>query len=634
MVIHSRFRDNIELLRQTQPTLAISVSQANRGRLKICETKRGEYNLSEEIDGKSVFFHSHYNALKEAENWFLSLDIKDTDVLYVYGLGMGHYYHAARNWLEEEAGRYLVFVEDNLSVIRSFLETDLATEMLKNKQVQIHFFESFKDSEAMFQWLSWFFVLLPVDVSGLLYYQKRKNEAYEELRLKIMHDSVRKDSVAAEFMRFSGGFFRNFFSNTLSMPDSYHGNALFGKFSGVPAIICGAGPSLNKNISLLETLSDKALIFSGGSSLNALNSKDILPHFGAGIDPNPPQYKRLFCNKSFELPFFYRGRMFHDAFCLIHGPRLYINGTGGYFISEWFEENLGIASEIIDEGHNVVNFCVEIANALGCDPIVFVGMDLAYTGMSSYAEGIVGDATISEEKVVENEGLDNSAFLRQDVNGEPVYTLWKWVTESDWIGNYAKAHPGKAFINATQGGIGFPGVENMLLSDANKKYFRKRHDLRHRIHVEIQNAAMPQVQEEKILELMKEMRGSLKKCIEISEGLLHEIDVVKKKLEKRKRVEPNLQTGKAALYEVELTEEPAYQYILSTMSSACTKIMERQYYQVKFDRTLTSDLQRNLKRLEINKKKMVFIGQASQMTLRALESCLQNHEYKKERIGV
>lgn len=634
MLDEKTFKKNIEILGQKQPSLALELRQVDPSRISLCKTRNDEWNLKEEVVGKPTYYHSNYNAAKESQNWFNSLNLEGTDVLYVYGLGLGHYYDAVKKWLEECAGHYLVFIEDDLAVIRRFLETEKATDILEDKQVQVHYLRDFVSSEEMFNWLSWFFVLLPIDVSGLLHYQKKREAVFAQLRMKLMHDSVRKDSIAAEFMRFSKNFFQNFFSNTLRLPDSYHGNQLFGKFSNVPAIICGAGPSLNKNISLLKELTDKSVIFSGGSSLNALNAQGIMPHFGAGIDPNALQFQRLVNNSSFELPFFYRGRMFHNAFQLIHGPRLYNNGTGGYFISEWFEENLGIEAEILDEGNNVANFCVELANALGCNPIIFVGMDLAYSGMSSYASGVVADSEVSEEKIVQGAGLNASAFVREDIFGNPVHTVWKWVTEADWIGDYAKDHPEKVLINATEGGIGFPGVPNMALTDVKSQFLSKTYNLHHRIHAEIQNASLPDVTQEKVSELMEEMRDSLENCVGLCDDLIHEIDVVKKRLEDRKKVEPNLQTGKAALYEVELTEEPAYTHILSTMTSACTKIMERQYYQVTFDKTFTSELQRNLERLKINKKKVDYMREASLMTLEALQNSLNHQNARKRKAEV
>lgn len=619
------FLKNIDLLRKEQPTVALDVTQSSVTRLRICQSKEGELNIFEEQGGKQKTFHSNYNALREANNWFSGVDLSETDVLYVYGVGMGYYYDAAKEWLDEEAGRYLIFIEDDIEVLRLFFSTQKATEILENKQVQVHYFKGFLESEPMMQWLTWFFVLKPVNVSGLLRYQKEKGETYDKIRSKLLHDSVRKSNLAAEFMRFSTGFFKNFFSNILCLPESYHANRMFGAFTGIPAVICGAGPSLNKNIDILSQLTDKALIFSGGSSLNALNSKGIQPHFGAGIDPNPPQYERLLGNTSLELPFFYRGRMFHDAFRLIHGPRLYNNGTGGYFISEWFEEELGIESVVLDEGHNVINFSVELANALGCNPIIFVGMDLSYTGMSQYADGIVKDPRISEREIVHSQGMDHAAFHRDDIYGNPVYTVWKWVTESAWIGDYAYTHPEKTFINATEGGIGFPGVPNAKLFEVANQHLKRKYPLKQRVHSEIQNATMTEVTRERLLELMEEMGESLEACMDLCDDLLGEIGNVRKKVEKGKKVEADLQTGKSSLFEVELTEEVAYRYILSTMCTAATKVMERQYYQVEFDKTLTSDIQRNLKRLEINEKKVLFTKEASRMTKEALDHSIKKH---------
>lgn len=620
------FQKNLELLRKTQPSLALQLSKTEMDNLYFAKTKQGEDNLYEELGSKKQYFHSQYHAQKEATRWFSAIDLRQVDVLYVFGVGLGHYYSAAREWLDANPGRYLVFIEDQLPVIKAFLQTELAHEMLQNCQVQLHYLEGFSRSEEMFRWLSWFFVLLPIEVSALTFYQQKRFEKYRHLRLKLLHDSVRKNSLASEFMRFSRGFFRNFFCNLLCLHRSYHGNKLFGCFEKVPAIICGAGPSLDRNIDYLKTLKQKALIFAGGSSLNALNAKEMRPHFGAGVDPNPMQYQRLASNQSFETPFFYRGRMFHDAFCMVHGPRLYLNGTGGYFISEWFEKELGIEGLIIDEGHNVVNMCVEIANALGCDPIIFVGMDLAYSDMRSYANGVVEDSSVNPDSIVKEAGLDQSAFIRKDIHGKDVYTVWKWVNEADWIGDYARQHPQKTFINASEGGIGFPGVKNLALRDLEESFFSCSQDLEARVHMEIQNAHFQDLEQEKVLELIERMRESLLNCVEICDQIFKELDVVKKKIEQRKRVPSNLQTGKAMLYEVELSEEVAYDYILSTMSTACGKIMERQYYQVQFDKSLKSDSQRNLKRLEINRKKVDFLKQASLMTLQALEKSVQEKQ--------
>ena len=57
----------------------------------------------------------------------------------MYGLGLGYYYEAAYEWLEKSKSkeRYLIFLEDDLEVIRLFLETELASKILNDKQARL-----------------------------------------------------------------------------------------------------------------------------------------------------------------------------------------------------------------------------------------------------------------------------------------------------------------------------------------------------------------------------------------------------------------------------------------------------------------------------------------------------------------
>ena len=60
--------------------------------------------------------------------------------------------------------------------------------------------------------------------------------------------------ILNEYLTGQRGFLSNFYLNLYYLPDSKKGNDLYGKFQGIPAIICGAGPSLQKNIHLLKEL--------------------------------------------------------------------------------------------------------------------------------------------------------------------------------------------------------------------------------------------------------------------------------------------------------------------------------------------------------------------------------------------
>lgn len=610
-------RNNLRLWSSTAPKAAIYVPMIDCGHLRFCKSANGQLNLK---SGKELY-HSSQNPQKEAEEWFSTLDLSNASVLCVYGVGLGYAYEAAKDWLKKDKKRFLIFLEDDLAVIRRLFEMENGAKILKDSQVQLHFFSD-SDLEDPFSPLAelyWSFLTSKIVVDALPFYKKTKQSFFLELQHKVVYDATTKEGFLQEYLEYGVSFFKNFYPNMLSLPGAHLGNCLFNKFRNVPAIICGAGPSLEKNLPLLSTLQNNALIFAGGSSLNALNAAGIQPHFGAGIDPNLGQFDRL-KNSPASIPFLYRNRFFHPALALIQGPRLYVTGSGGYDVAAWFEEKLKIKGTHVDEGLNVVNFCCDIALAFGCNPIIFVGMDLAYTGMRSYAPGVIKKRNVTKREILEVPNVADQALLKKDIYGKPIYTLWKWIAEAHWIESFAKEHPKATLINATEGGLGIPNVPNMPLKEVQKKYLLKSYDLYKRVQKEIQKSELTHVTQKKVVIAMKELMSSLQRCVEGIKILLEETHLMEVQIKREKREPMTLQSGKAILYETELAEEPGYRYVLDIFNRVYTKILSRDL-QVKRPKKMP-EWHLSLKRLELNSKKLVFLHDVALVNIELIKQTL------------
>lgn len=555
----------------------------------------------------------HDGSLQEYQQWFKGLDLKNKEVLIVYGIGMGYAYEAVKSWLKEIPARTIIFLEDDLAVIRRFLETDVASEFLQDPQVQLHYFDQL-EKETPLSELYWNFMTTKMAISAIDSYAKERKERYEELKQKLYYDATLRDALVDEYLRYGASFFRNFYSNLKLLPGAYLGDGLAGKFAGVTAIICGAGPSLNKQITQLGMLTDKALIFAGGSALNALTAGKVRPHLGAGIDPNAEQYVRVKKTEEIDIPYLYRNRLYWKALPCIRGPRLYITGSGGYDISKWFEEQLEIDGVEIEEGFNVVNFCLDIARVWGCNPIIFVGMDLAYTDMHLYAKGVIESSQVTEKQILESEDLDFTALPRHDIFGKPIYTLWKWIAESNWISDFAKEHPELVLVNATEGGIGFPDVPNKPLKDVVEEYLNKTFDLRKRLDDEIKHVSMPQITSERIEELMLEMKESLERSKEHLTVLISESEAKIEQTKVKKAVPDVLQSGLAALSETELSEEIAYHYVLEIFNAVYSKKLNRELQQSQ-NSADDAAWKQFVRKQEINNKKLSFLRDVAEANL-------------------
>lgn len=550
----------------------------------LSKTQKGELNIKKKIEGKTINLHSIKGAEEEANIWFSNLDLKHITTLIVYGIGLGYFYDAAKKWLREDPSRYLIFIEDDPDVLFYFFETVRASELLHDKQVRLHYFDKLDFNEKLLLSLASTFCLKEFEISTLPSYEEIFPGITSYLKGRICFWSELQRGFAAESLSFGNDFFLNFYQNLLHLPDSYVANSLFGKFKGIPAIICGAGPSLDKNLDLLTTLGDRALIFSGGTAMNAVNGKGFLPHFGLGIDPNKTQMTRLLSNKAFTVPYFYRSRMYHEAFRLIHGDPLYVNGSPGYNINEFFDSELGLEGKVIEEGMNVINFNLSLAHALGCDPIILVGVDLAYSNDHSYASGVTPHPSHTKRHDFRTKSFNDELLIKNDIHGKPVHTLWKWIGESMWFSWFASQNPNMFLVNATEGGIGFDGVPNMTLEEVANLLLTCSYDLDNLIHGEIQNGKLPpQLNVEKIVKLVEKFSKSLLKCQTYCQEIIDEYEKRAILLESDNDNSEPYPTQKEKSLKNLLSKEIGYTYLLKTPEDYYQKIKSAEWQQILYN---------------------------------------------------
>ncbi|MDP1608631.1 MAG: DUF115 domain-containing protein [Chlamydiales bacterium] len=268
-----------------------------------------------------------------------------------------------------------------------------------------------------------------------------------------------------------------------SLPDVRSGLGLKGRFEGIPAVICGGGPSLKKNLHHLDP--EKTLIFAGGAALHQLT---VAPHFAASIDRKAP-FKMFKQHSFWEVPFFYQSRMNPENFSLLHGEQLYIP-DGCYPAEAWLA-----GLELFDGGWTVGTFLIALAAWLGCDPIICTGMDFCYENECKYG---------ASEKVDSLEGLVSV----EDRFGRKTWSQRDWLMAADWIDELAKRRWDKTFIDATEGGLRLARLQEKTLQEVMSS-LNCSIDLEAKVHAEVMGLdwmAIP-------LDRMDEWKRSLKRCL-------------------------------------------------------------------------------------------------------------------------
>lgn len=165
-------------------------------------------------------------------------------------------------------------------------------------------------------------------------------------------------------------------------------NAMPECFDGVPAVIVGAGPSLARNIEHLKSIQDNVAIIAVNSSIGPLEDAGIQPDvicvvesFHRSITPilDSPLWKRAaLVYGSHAWPGIFEVDARHKI------PAIQAVGPVG----SWLCRHMNILP--ILTGGSVTTLAYRVAEVLGADPIVLVGMDCAEgpEGRDMHAPGV------------------------------------------------------------------------------------------------------------------------------------------------------------------------------------------------------------------------------------------------------
>lgn len=599
------FEYNLLLLDLITPSLAVKLNALldEQALLSYSFSRtNGEDNLSVSHEGQTYYLHDPEGPSQEAKEWISRLVLDQCDVLYIYGLGLGYFYDALLPWLKQNPTRYVVFLEDDLMAFRSFLGTSRATPLLQDSQVDIRDFSQVQYDRSIARLAAQDNILRSFSLTALPSYQQHKFASYSIIRDLIEFESAEQNIRFQELAQFGVSFFNNFYRNLLQLPSAYSAHRLANQFKDIPAIICGAGPSLVKQLPLLKELDQKAIIFGPGSALNSLSYHGFSPHFGVNIDPTPETFHRQIMNRAFETPVFYRNRIYYEALHAIHGPRLFISGAVFYRLANWFESQLGIPSLSLEGGYNVVHAALEIAHLLGCNPIIFVGLDLSFQEGTHYASGV-------ERHPLFPQKTDQKIHLGppievKDIKGKQVWTYWPWIAEAQWTELYSKLHPELKLINASEEGIGLFSIPNISLEEASQTYLKQSYNLSHLIHTAIQGAGHVSASREKIELCIKDFYQSLKRCEACCLQILQ-----------------NIFSNENQLKEAEdaLKREAGFDYLLEQFDEFFLLFVQKDLRNLK----RLADEQRTVREKGLKEERYRFLLQTARVNLKIIENTLQ-----------
>jgi len=255
-----------------------------------------------------LFFLLHYASLEEVavappsdRTALLSVKLEELSTLYIHGLGDGSYYSALQEWLQMSSDRRVIFLEDQLPSLQQFFNNPLAPLVFSHPQVIVRYLSDREQIDLFVQQLVTEF---PCERVEVLSQSATPGEWFHQLRLELLRKSTVSHALVTESLMYYK-LLENILPNIQAWHGSFLASGLSGRFKNIPAVICGAGPSLHAHLPFLKEWEDKALILAGGSTITALSNHGFTPHLGIAFDPNREEFDRLKNASAYEMPLIY-----------------------------------------------------------------------------------------------------------------------------------------------------------------------------------------------------------------------------------------------------------------------------------------------------------------------------------------
>lgn len=633
------FEKNLKVFERFCPELVEEVKNANCENYEFLKSESGDLNIRKKSENGDFYFHSKQNPKKEADIWFNSLyEIEDVDIIIVFGIGLGHYYYPCKEWLEKDPQRLIIFIEHDFSLLNMFFQTQQAEEILADTQVAIIGTKSnlFEGIEVKLDYLEIIALLLPEHYS-----QFSELKSYS----KIYYQFWKKIKKTLQFYATETTINTNFFKpktlqesvingirNYWSLPGSKLFYALKGCLKGVPAVICGAGPSLHDDLPFLKNYKDHALIMGAGTGMNILNKNDFIPPLGVVVDPYDATRSRILTNYAYEVPFCYMSSVNNEALKLVHGTKVFFRGRASYDFDAYFENQLGLGKyPLVYSPLSTTHVCLGIAAMLGCNPIILLGVDLAYTDRKRYPDAVKDHPLDKSIEHFHPSGLHHQQIITsKGTEGNLVETRMDWIREASLFENFDKIHPEVRLINATSRGLLIPGLPSVDVKEIVQSEFKCVYDLENLIHAEIQNCPKVKATKKEVEEVMVKWNESL----ETSKRLLSDIVEELSRFLKRLKEDPDLleedyQTQTLSVLKEKLHSEDVYHYFLHFEEVEFLKIFFRRRYPMLYRPEQFEKNEKSIKEIEFEIGLYLFLIYFLQIMKDEVEASLKNERCQR-----
>ncbi|NMM61284.1 motility associated factor glycosyltransferase family protein [Clostridium sp. P21] len=422
-------------------------------------------------EDKKVYIGSKYSVERDINKFTGDLgSINGNTIILVFGLGTGeHIRELLKNVMDSNK---VIVIEPSLEIANLFSNIENSKYIISDKRVKMFVYDK-KNIEKNLNSSIESCEIDNVKFISFANYSSIFEGEFKQLstylRKVIQNKRIGRDTINF----FSQILFQNFIRNMKQCARCGVINSYKNLFQGKPAVIVSAGPSLEKNIHLLKDVQDKFIIICGARTLKALKNADITPDFVCAVDPQDITYTIMKHNLDNTVPLVFMDSANYKIVQEYKGNKIMFSNEG---METYVESITGKKVDSLLQGGSVAHVCMGLAIYLGCNPVIFIGQDLAYTGdkfhaLSAKAMENPGDVAVTYLEQHKDLWLESEKSIYvKDINGEMVRTSIPLNSYREEFEELMEKCIGITFINSTEGGAHIKGTQVIPLKASIDKY--------------------------------------------------------------------------------------------------------------------------------------------------------------------
>ena len=497
----------------------------------IGQAKNGEVTASENSSSATLRLHSTYNPTREAAGAVSVHEVSQKSTTVFYGFGLG--YHLIE-WCKKYPEKKLVVIEPDSKRLLAALQLLDWTAVFQHQSLVLALSCPAESVLGLLEHGSGvglgntgvsdaYYFDIPAftahaagyfdTVRSLVKRNQRKNEINEATLKKFGKLWCRNSLKNVDWLGRlgeAGGICKaddrtckagdrtcNFVSasgNSVTGIGQFRGRAA----AGLPFLIVGAGPSLEKVLPHLEALKKRCVIVCVETSLRALLRNGVQPDFIILTDPQFWAYRHIaglaapdsiLITEVSAYPAVFRFPCLQIALCSSQFP-----------VGQWFEQKLGLtaasrnlvgagdlpgkaggqpagsADSLLGDlgtGGSVASSAWNFAAFCGASEIYTVGLDFAFPGRQTHIRGSEAEQTYhtvssrlaTPDKFTATALFSANAVLSKDYNGRPVLTDSRMKMFSWWFEARLAGCPGVKTFTLSPEGLCTPGMQPAAVTD-------------------------------------------------------------------------------------------------------------------------------------------------------------------------